>query len=705
MVDFKGIFKIKNTLQMLSELNAVAYDYYEKVRQHGGADMEQLKYFLLCLDRVYQEGYESPLRDDEYDEIHELYLDNGGEVIRGDMSSTDKAVHAYPDLKGTIRKVHFITEKDRLKTGKVKSQKSLEAWLRSILKSLDESGQLDEDMILGFYTKFDGLSVVLEVEDGIVKSAITRGDKDTGEGQNKTGLFRYIDFSDQCKKLGVRKFGMKCEALVAKSDFDKYNKRFGGGKLIDERSAATSIMNNEYPTPEQVKFLGLMPLMLEIDGVEYPMPPWDAVNDPMIDRIDNAFDWIGDTFPSAHLIIHREKPNEIAFILHAIEQIIDMMMKQIDKLNYPVDGIVIRILNEKYRRYLGRNTDDCVNNWERAYKFPPAQSKTVIRSIEQEIGLLGKVSFIAKVNPVKLKNKTIKSISIGSLDRFKSLDLAIGDEVIVQYDIIPYLTRDSSCKRSNNHPIDAIVNCPVCGEKLEMAPELSCVNPECPSRIVGKIYNYCAKIGIEGIGEETIATLYRNGFVKSIPDLYELHKYKDEIKSIDGFGSTSVKKMLKAIDSVNKVDDYVLLGSMGIPSVGRKMFAKILSVIPFDELISMPNNKMSENKLLVIPGVKSKTARRILDGLRAISGDLYKIMHYVKVTKPDKYKMLVCFTKIRDHDFEKYLISQGIGISDDMTKDVSYLIAGGNSSSKIDKARKYKIPIIDINTAYKKFGY
>lgn len=696
---FKELFKLKNTIELMSMLNSVAYDYYTKTLSDGIDDMENLKYFLLCLDRVYQEGFTSPLRDNEYDEIHELYLDNGGEVIRGDMSSTDKAVHAYPDLKGTIRKVHFISEADRLANGKVKSQKSLETWLISIVKTLRDAKVYDGTMELGFYTKFDGLSVILEIEDGKLKSAITRGDKETGEGQNKTNIFQITNFDRECKTLGVSKFGMKCEALVRKSMFDAYNKRFGSGKLIDERTAATSIMNNDSPSHEQMNYLTLMPLMVEINGVEYPLPVMD---ESVPDTVRNTFSWVDDEFPACELNLNLRDFDQV---LSNIDHVIDLMTDSIEKLDYPVDGIVIRVLNENYRRVLGRNVDDCINNWERAYKFPPARSKTVLRDVEQEIGLLGKVSFTAKVEPVKLKNKTIKSISLGSLDRFKSLNLAIGDEVIVQYDIIPYLTVDNTCKRSNNHPIDVIERCPHCGCALAMTPELSCINIECPSRIVGKIYNYCAKIGIEGIGEETVATLFHYGFINSIPDIYKLENMTKALKSIEGFGDKSIKKLIKAINAVDKVDDSVLLGALGIPSVGRKVFEKILSVISFPELINMPVNHESEVKLTMIPGIKTKTARKILEGLHAASDDINKILKHVRVKKATAYKMKVCFTKIRDHEFEKYLMSQGIGVANDVTKEVAYLIAGSMTSSKVAKASKLGIPIIDMETAYKKFGY
>lgn len=690
MLDFKRVFNIKNTYDLLDQINTVAVEYYNDVVRNGTDDLEQLKYYLLCLDRIYQEGFQSPLRDSEYDEIHEYYIDRGGEMIRGDMSSGDKAHHVYPDLKGTIRKVHFITEEDRLKNGNVKSQKSFQSWYENVLRQLDDAGILGETVNLGFYTKFDGLSVILEIEHGKVKSAITRGDKETGEGQDKTAMFSMMDFQDICNKLGVDSLGIKCEAVMKKSVFPEYNKEFGQGKLIDERTAVSSILNMDYPTAEQMKYVTLIPLMVNINGNEFPLP-----NNEL-----HGFEWVDDLYYTGSLKASVGF-NKEAYI--AVKDIIKWMSDRLVKgFDYPVDGIVIRIEDLPYKQYLGRNEEECVNNWERAYKFPPATAKSHVIDVVQEIGVLGKVSFVAKVEPVKLKNKVIKSISIGSLDRFKALNLAKGDEVIIQYDIIPYLTIDSTCAKSGNEPFEVISFCPTCGAELVYDPELSCVNPECPTRIIGKVYNYCAKIGIEGIGPEIVTRLYYLGLLKSIVDLYKLtpetlHDY--------GFGPVESKNIVKAIKRVKAVDDYVLFGSLGIPSVSRKIFERILKVLSVDELMGLADDKRSYERLFDVPGIKSKTARRILAGFLPMKDEIRELMGYVKLNKAKSYKSTICFTKVRDHDFEAYLNTIGVGVTEALSKNTDLLVAGSMDSSKVTKATKWGIPIVTLDAAYKMYGY
>ena len=692
---FAEIFKLKNTWDVLSEMNAHAVDYYNRVMANGTTDITELRYFLLCLDRLYREGFESPLRDNEYDDIHEYYIDKSdGDIIRGEQSvpEGDKIVHVYPNLKGTIRKVHFITEEERLASNKVKSQKSFESWIKRVIEELKYVGIYDGTLDIGLYTKFDGLSVILEVVDGKCVSAITRGDVDTGEGQNKTKALGEIDLSDDCKDLGTSTFGLKCEAVVSKKAFPDYNRRFGDNKLIDERSAATSILNTNTPSPGQLKYLTLVPLMLSIDGVDIPFPNYKI----------HAFEWANNLHITHFLHFENQGYKEMC---KSIRAMIDIMSREIsEQSDLPVDGIVMRIENQAYKDYLGRDEDRCVNNWERAYKFPPARAKTMLLDVVQDIGLLGKVSFIAKVKPVKLKNKTIKSISLGSYDRFVSLRLTPGDEVYVQYDIIPYLTVEADCKKSGNPIINPITECPYCGETLTFDPEYSCVNPECPSRVAGRIYNYCEKMGMDGIGPATIETLFSMGVVKTIPDLYNITS--GYLHKECGFGPVESMNIVSAITAITEVDAPVLLGALGISGISRKTFEKVLDKIKYKDLIEMKSNHKNIKVLTNIPGIKTKTATKILDGISMYYDEIHKLMDYLKVNQTkSKDRVSICFTNIRDKDFEKHLISMGFDISDNVTKNTYCLITGGGKSSKTDKATKYNVPILTLQDAYTKFGY
>lgn len=686
---FKEIFEMKNTVEMIGELTNQAIPYYQKaIKNNTIDDLEECKYLLLCLDKVYQNGQISPLRDSEYDELLELYLDNGGEMIRGDMSSGNTAKHVFPNLKGTIKKVHYVSESER-EDSTVKAHKSLENWLMNSIREIKDNGVPVKEISLGFYAKFDGLSVVLEVDNkGNVLSAITRGDKELGEGQNKLSIFKNIKMTDIVEHLKFEgTIGVKCEAIVSYNNFSRYNSHFGSNSLVDPRSAATAIMNSDNPTQEELKYLTLIPLMVYMNGVEYPIPSEKV-----------PIDWVEDIFPSLTI------KSDTSSLINKCQMMIGGMTKIIKAKDfpYPCDGIVIRILDPEYRRILGRNEKDCINNWERAYKFPPETKKSKIIDIQQEIGLMGKVSFTAKIVPVEMKNRTIKSVSLGSGARFKELNLAVGDEVKVQYDIIPYLTVDSSCKRSGNDPIEIIDHCPYCGEELEMNPELSCTNRMCPARAIGRIYNYCVKTNMDGIGQSTIEDLYNHKIIEKISDLYTLGDKVHAMLQIPGFGKKTVTNILDEIEKTKKITPSDLLGCIGIPSIGRRVFEKVLEYVSFDDLMDGKYEKLKG-----IPGVKSKTIKKIAEGLEDNKDEIKKILKHIKLTKKKKSDMIACFTKVRNKAFEKFLESTGVEVTENFNKNVNLLIVPNLSqtSSKIEKAYKWRIPIMEISEAYKKFGF
>ena len=250
-----------------------------------------------------------------------------------------------------------------------------------------------------------------------------------------------------------------------------------------------------------------------------------------------------------------------------LANIIDDMKLECDLLPVNCDGLVIRWTDEDAINTLGRNYDRNINNFEIAYKFPKAYKYTTLIDIEQNIGTMGSVSFTAIFEPIEFKGRTISRASLGSLDRMKTLNLSKGDMVCIKYDIIPYLVIDKHClnNKSNNPPINVIDKCPYCESELILdSGTLYCGNTKCPSRIMGKIYNYCTKLKMPYIGEAIIEELYHNGILRSIKDLYNLENYKDKIIALDNFGKKTYKRLIESINNA-KVKDYTLIGAIGIP--------------------------------------------------------------------------------------------------------------------------------------------
>lgn len=645
-------------------------------------DVFTIKKLIEILQYLYNNGdSETSITDEDYDKLYELLLEFGVDEYVGAPTPIKKKTraHKYTKLRGTISKAHFVYNNEKGKD----NRKSLEDFRKSIELKLGR----DMNKIEGIVTlqpKWDGVSCVFELdENSMIQHALLRGDVKKNEAIDISGLFSGINFK-------IRGFdgphGIKTEIMMSEENFKQLCKDHGDKK--SPRSATTSILNSDEQDKSYLKYLTIMPLRYEFEGKVNIIK--QIVDGDVLDRTANLLD----------LDNLREKMFDIK--------------RKVDKLGLPTDGIVIICENESIQQLMGRDESSGINKYERAFKFPPEQKKSILKSVEFSVGNLGNITPIAKIEPVKLRGNTIKSISLGSVERFKSLGLSIGDEVIIKYEIIPYLDIDDSCEISGNRLIEAPTHCPFCGEELVEDPLLRCNNENCSSRIIGKILNYVTKMKIANLDIGTITTLFNHKLLCSIEDLYKLKDKKSEIISLDGFGNKSFNLMIEGIDNRRKVYDYELFGSIGIPTIGERMFKKLFSVINHDEFIQLINNPdedkvMDLNKRMnKINGYGKKTVLSVLDGILYNKELLKFLLTQIVITKNERtYDKKVCFSKVRDKDFEKYLDSNNVLVLDSVKDDCDLLIVPdvNEDSSKITKAKKKGILIVTIEDAYKYFGY
>lgn len=653
--------------------------------KYSQSDFINAEVIIDAAQSIYNySGNETGLTDSEYDIIFEkLELQEGKEhdITVPVISSSDTVYHRYPSLRGTLDKIYVLTEDDVLEN---KSRKTLDDWVKSsenkIFEKTGERINLYEEEVYAF-PKYDGVSCVFEFsKDGKLERALTRGFTETNEAQDITHVFKDW-FVDPLKGLTDKPHGLKTEIMMTDDDFEAYNKNYKTN-YKQSRSIVSSIINSD-EIDSRVQYLKVLPLRvsyLNKDGDE-------SLQELAPGAFDNAY---------------------IKCRLKDRDALREFALNHSYVNGLRCDGMVIYIINPKIQKILGRENNK--QKFEVAYKFTEEYTYSKIKDIVFTTGLFGRINPVAIIKPVKLKGNTIENISLGSMGRFRDLRLAKDDKVKVLYDIIPYLNfydDDPKCKRSGNEPIKAPTRCIECGEKLEETESgdmLYCVNPKCPCKEKGKILNYFRKMNIDGISYATIDTLYKEGYLKSIKDIYKIEKNKKEISEIPGFGKKSVKAMIDEIESHMTVQPSVMLGSIGIESASTKTFKKILKHISYEDLIDMCEEKDVSKiyyKLLEIPGIKDKTAARIINGIK----DNLKLIEYLeeKLTILDEEgasaKYSVCFTKVRDEELEKFILSHSGEIADTFNKNVSILVVPmlGTESEKVKKAKKYNIPIVPID--------
>jgi NAD-dependent DNA ligase len=367
---------------------------------------------------------------------------------------------------------------------------------------------------------------------------------------------------------------------------------------------------------------------------------------------------------------------------------IDKTKALAEKLNIPCDGAVVTLLDRDIIDILGRKDDK--NMFQVAFKFPAGEEKTTIEAVDFQVGpIAGRLTPVARLKPIVINGNTISNVTVSNKAKLERLQLHVGDEVLIRYDIIPSIFKTADCKESNNPIIEFPTTCPICGG--DIVDEV-CTNPDCPSKTVGHIANYVNRLDIKGgLGVEKIVQLVDAGLLTTIGDLYRLRLHRAEMCELERWGETSVDKILSGISDATSLYQHQILGSIG--NLGH-----------LEELI-IPMQQ--------IPGIGEKSAKAIVEGIERKSSVIEDICHNVDIKQYDvekTYDATVCFTSTHNTEaFEAYLESINVHVQDTFTKTTDFLIIPDETlakpSSKMVKAEKWGTPMLRLSDAKKKWSY
>ena len=632
---------------------------------------------IKTLQYIYNNtGVMPPISDDKYDRLYALYIEHRPDIVGAEVVS-DKEIksHRYPELRGTLDKLHYFKSEDKREKD---SRRSVQDWVASIMRTAVDIQPLTREYLeVDIYPKWDGISCVFETDEThVVDTALTRGDTEKNEAVDISRFFKGVKFED-IDLCVDHPMGVKTELIMSKSDFEKV-------KEIEDfsspRSVISGLFNSDEPNMELLKYLTVVPLRVQ----DYITKETHVI--PFLDM--------------------REASN-----LLDLEDLERKSLKIYNEAreNYPIDGVVFVLKNKELINRLGRK--DNINKYEAAFKFPAESKETILKEVIFSIGKLGGITPVAIVEPVVIKGNTITNASLGSIDRFKHLGLALGDTVEIQYEIIPYL---EPVRHNGGELIEVPTHCPVCNEELKNTPLLSCVNRECPAVKIGRILNYIQKMGISFLSIGTLSKLIQAKVVTDIDDIYTLEEKRSIITSINGLGDKTLTKIVKSVKSRSSVYMHQLLGSLGIDSVGRKTFKKVCEKYQTNTLSDVVAYLTNEQYLLDVEGIKQITASKIKHGLESNMSLLTEIIKHLAI-KPyssnkeiDPNAITIYFTNVRDAEFSEFLKSQGIIICDDFNKKTKVLIVPDvedKVSKKKEKAIKWGIQILTLSQAKEYFKY
>ncbi|MBM3812218.1 MAG: NAD-dependent DNA ligase LigA [Acidimicrobiia bacterium] len=536
--------------------------------------------------------------------------------------------------------------------------------------------------------KLDGLSLALRYRDGVLQRAITRGDGETGEDVTENARtirsipLRVID--------GPAEFEVRGEVIMTKKAFERLN----AGREPDQRyanprnSAAGSlrVLDSTITAARQLDFYAYL---LMAGGEAMFDSQWQS-----LDRLS------GMGF----------KVNVERKLCHGMEELVEFTRSwepRREDLPYEIDGVVAKVDSVAQQRQLGWTAK--APRWAVAYKYAAEQAETVVESIEVQVGRTGTLTPVAQLHPVRVGGVTVSRATLHNEDEIRRLGLAVGDTVIIERsgDVIPKVVRVSG-EGEGRKEFRIPSSCPVCSEPVVRAEgEVAsrCVNPDCPARLKESILHFASRgvMDIDGMGEALVDQLVARGMVKSIADLYQLKA--EQLAELERMGEKSAARIMKGIEaSLGKPMPRVLNG-LGIPFVGERT-AQLLAE-HFGSLHAIA--EAAEEALQEAEEVGPKVSQSIQGFFRA-PHNLQLVerlreagLQFTHEIKRKQAGPLAGLTFVitgtlpgMSRDEAKELIeATGGKATNSVSKKTSYLVAGEEAGSKLEKAQALGIPVID----------
>jgi DNA ligase (NAD+) len=541
--------------------------------------------------------------------------------------------------------------------------------------------------------KFDGLSISLTYDDGLLTIATTRGDGTTGEVVTPNArTVRGIPLRLQ-GDFPRAPFEVRGEVLMTKSAFESVNRaRIEAGEepFVNPRNAAAGGMrqlDSRLTAQRKLSFFA-----------------YQVVSDPPL--ADRQSETVGRLRSLGFAVNDRSR------LCRGIDEVLTFVSEVQGiraSLPFGIDGVVVKVDRFEQQDALGSTARG--PRWAIAYKFPAEQALTILRRVFGNVGRTGVVSPVADLEPVFVGGVTVGRATLHNWEDVARKDVREGDTVIVQRagDVIPEVVGAVLEKRVGNPPpVVPPTHCPDCGTALvreEGYVALKCPNRACPAQIARKIEHFASRLAmdIEGLGEKQIARFLELGYLTDVPSIYRLHERRADLVELDRMGEQSVDNLLRAIEAskTRPLDRFVY--ALGIRYVGDRTAGDLARA--FRTLDALRH--ADYEALLAVPDIGPRSAAEIQewfeeDENRKLLDELLRLgVSPVEAEAPtgDLFagKTLV-FTGKLEHmtreEAEAVVMRLGGKAAGSVSKATSLVVAGPGAGSKLAKAEQLGVPVV-----------
>lgn len=563
-------------------------------------------------------------------------------------------------------------------------------------KIIEEYGENTEFVV---ETKIDGLSVSLEYEKGILVKGSTRGNGIVGEEITKN-LLMLDEIKERLNTQDT--IEVRGEVYLSRERFERLNEQLelqGKPLMANSRNAAAGTLRQL--NSEIVKQRGLSIFVFNVQK-----------SDKKFTKHSETIDYM------KQIGITTIAYSKVAIGAEQVLEHIKEIGKLRESLPYDIDGAVVKVNDLSLRETLGTTTK--VPKWAVAYKYPPEEKETIVQDIALQVGRTGQVTPLAIVTPVRVAGSVISKCTLHNFDYIKEKDIRVGDTVKIKKagDVIPEISTVVLSKRKqNSKEYQAPIVCPICGEMLEKEigqVALRCTNSECEALKYRSITHFASRdaMNIEGMGEAVVEQLIDAGLLNDVADIYDL-RY-DDIIGLENFAERSSKNLLNAIKKSKSNTLDLLLFGLGIRHIGKKAAKTLaknindihdLEHMMVEDLVSIQDigEKMAES--IVEFFSKTKTLE-IIDRFEKAGVNIVGIKE--EMLSEILYGMTIAITgsfdEISRNDLSKLIELNGGKTSSSVSKKTTFVIAGENAGSKLEKANTLGIPVLTYNEFKEKYN-
>lgn len=563
--------------------------------------------------------------------------------------------------------------------------------LKDFDKRVKDMVSSDVEYVVEF--KIDGLSVGLTYNNGKFEKGATRGDGVVGEDISKNLMtVKTIPLKiEDDSELVVRG-----EVYISKDNFKKINNQQeeqGLQLYANPRNLAAGSLRQLDP-----KLTAKRPLDIFVFNLEYGENLEFKTHSESLEILSNQGFSVSPNY-------------KVCKSIQDVIEHIEYWTENRDKLDFEIDGMVIKVNNIKQRESMGYTAKS--PRWAIAYKFPAEKKKTKILDIIVEVGRTGTITPTAVLEPVRLAGTSVSRATLHNEDYIKEKDIRINDTVLVQKagDIIPQVIevikdeRDGSEKEFNMPD-----KCPVCSEptiRIEGEAAVKCINMSCPAQIRRGIIHFVSRdaMNIDGLGESIITLLLNEKIIEDVADLYTIKK--EDIINLERMGEKSATNLINSIQSSKENDLWRLINGLGIKFIGVKG-AKILanSFKDLDKIMEANVNELINLEEFgetmansVIEFFKEEKNISVINKLKESGVNTKTIENenssIEKIFEGMKIVLTGTLPTLKRNDAKEMIESRGGKATSSVSKSTTFVLAGEEAGSKLIKANELGVKVID----------